>query len=201
MFESKALPGPQARPGRKPKSRTEPVSLGQELVSRGVTAGVASALVAEYPEEQIRRQLEHADFLAEAGGKEISNPGAYLAKAVRDDFAPPPGFEPKVVRDKRREAERIRERQRQEEARERKASERREQETQRRMDELWATLTEGEKQQLEKQALADADEETRAQYHAAQRGPHQRLLVVGIRKAYLRKLVEADLAGNAGLAE
>ena len=84
----------------------QPSPLEQELFARGVTAATARELLAEYSEERIRRQLEHADFLVETGAKEISNRGAYLAKAIRDDFAPPPGFESKAAREKRQEAQR-----------------------------------------------------------------------------------------------
>ena len=167
----------------------EPAPLERELLGQGVTATTAREFLAEFPEERIRRQLEHADFLVETGKKEISNRGAYLAKAIREDFAAPPGFEPKADREKRQEAERARELKKREEARSQKAQEQREQELMRQTKQLWETLTEEERRQLEAQALAYADEEQRIRYNEARPGPHRRLLMVPIREAYLRTLI------------
>ena len=93
------LPAPaEAKPAKAKPPEPEPTGLERELVERGVTRAVAADLVRDFPEERIRRQVEVLDWLQATKPKRIKDLGAYLAKAVRKDFAAPAGFEGKAER-------------------------------------------------------------------------------------------------------
>jgi hypothetical protein len=53
-------------------------------------------------------------------------------------------------------------------------------------------LTDDEKRQLDAQALADTDKESRRLYDEAPLGPPKRLLMVSIRMGYIRKIIGAN---------
>ena len=57
-----------------------------------MTGSVAADLVRDFPEDRIRRQIEVVDWLRETKPKRVKDVGAYLAEAIRKDFAPPAGF-------------------------------------------------------------------------------------------------------------
>ncbi|MGE5757009.1 MAG: hypothetical protein ACM35G_15065 [Planctomycetaceae bacterium] len=187
--------GPQVLEIEQPSPAPPPPSgltpLEEELINRGVTASTARKLVAEYPEERIRRQLEHADFLVETGAKEISNRGAYLAKAMREDFAPPPGFESQAVRAKRQEAEGAKRRREQQEARRRRAEQAREQAEQARILEYWNGLDPDEQRRLEAEALEQSEEPAASTYREmlGARNPLAPSALRCIREAHIRNLL------------
>jgi Replication initiator protein A len=80
-------------------------TLKDELVARGITAKIADNLVAAHPAEQIARQLDVFDWRKEQSeGEGLRNPGAWLVAAIEDDYAPPPAYEPKSVRDAKKAA-------------------------------------------------------------------------------------------------
>ena len=192
VLEIETTPAPpEPKPEPKPAPRPEPTQLELELINRGVTAATAREILAEYPEERIRRQLEHADFLVETGTREISNRGAYLAKAIRDDFAPPPGFEPKADREKRREAEETKRRKEQEEARRNMAEEARERAVQAEILKYWNDLSLDEQTKLEAEALDQAEAELVSSYRQMQvtRNPLAPMYLKRIREAHIRKLL------------
>jgi hypothetical protein len=173
---------------------SEPTPLERELISRGVTASTARELVDDYSQEHVTAQVEHFDWLSEHHPKKVKeNPGGYLAAAIRGDYAPPKGFKTKAERARENEAKEAKEKAEREAARQRQAEREREREVSR----LWASLTDKEKQQLDKQALDDADEETRHRYHQEPPGPAKRLLMVPIRESYLRKLIESERASGS----
>jgi len=182
---------PESKPEPKATPRPEPTPLELELINRGVTAAIAREILAEHPEERIRRQLEHADFLVETGTREISNRGAYLTKAIRDDFAPPPGFEPKADREKRREAEAAKRRQEQEEAQRHQAEEARERAVQVEILNYWNALSLDEQTKLEAEALDRAEEELVSSYRQMQatRNPLAPMYLKHIREIHIRKLI------------
>src|SRR5512135_188270 len=82
----------------KPEPGPEPTGLERELIARGVTRGVAAELVRDFPADQIEAQIERLDWLRETKPKRIKDLGAYLAEAVRKDFAAPAGFEGQAER-------------------------------------------------------------------------------------------------------
>ena len=104
-----ALEPPPAPPAPLPPAEApptavepEPTGLAAELVARGVSRAVAAELVREFPEERLRHQIEVVDWLRETKPKRIKDVGAYLAEAIRKDFAAPAGFQ---SRSERAEAE------------------------------------------------------------------------------------------------
>ena len=93
------LPAPaKAKPADTKPPEPEPTGLERELVERGVTRNVAADLVRDFPEDRIRRQVEVVDWLRETKPKRVKDLGAYLAEAIRKDFAPPAGFRSRAVR-------------------------------------------------------------------------------------------------------
>jgi replication initiator protein A len=84
------LPAPAKT--KRPPAEPEPTGLERELVDRGVTRIVAADLVRDFPADRIRRQVEVLDWLRETKPKKVKDVGAYLAEAIRTDYAPPAGF-------------------------------------------------------------------------------------------------------------
>ena len=76
----------------------EPTGLAAELVARGVSRATAAELVREFPEERLRHQIEVVDWLRETKPKRVKDVGAYLADAIRKDFASPAGFRSRAER-------------------------------------------------------------------------------------------------------
>ena len=99
-----ALEPPPAE-AKAPEVEPEPTGLERELVERGVTGSVAADLVRDFPEDRIKAQIEQVDWLRETKPKRIADVGAYLAKAVRQDFAAPAGFTSKAERAARETAQ------------------------------------------------------------------------------------------------
>ncbi|MBV8557739.1 MAG: replication initiator protein A, partial [Planctomycetaceae bacterium] len=93
----KLTPPAETKPPE-PEPEPEPTGLERELVERGVTRSVAAELVRDFPEDQIRRQVEVADWLRETKPKRVKDLGAYLAEAIRKDFAAPAGFRSQAER-------------------------------------------------------------------------------------------------------
>ena len=71
---------------------------------------------ATHPAERIRAQIEHTDWLRETKPKRVADVGAYLAEAIRKDFAAPAGFRSRAERAEAEAAARAR-REREAEAR------------------------------------------------------------------------------------
>jgi hypothetical protein len=179
---------PRARPepllpAQAPPTAVEPAPMGlaAELVARGVSRAVAAELVREFPEDRLRRQIEVVDWLRETKPKRVKDVGAYLAKAIREDYAVPAGFEGKAGRAARETAERAA-LDREVEAREARARER---DSEARIKAFLAALTPDERAALDTEALAGAAPADRAVYAAAA-APVRRLLLVGLRDALLR---------------
>jgi hypothetical protein len=81
-----------------PPPEPEPTGLERELVERGVTRAMAADLVRDFPADRIRRQVEVVDWLRETKPKRVKDLGAYLAEAIRKDFAAPAGFKSQAER-------------------------------------------------------------------------------------------------------
>ena len=100
------MPPTPSQPEPELKVNPEPTGLEKDLIDRGVSRGVAAELVRDVSEERIRAQIERADWLRETKPKRIKDLGAYLAKAIREDYAAPAGFEGRVERAARETAQR-----------------------------------------------------------------------------------------------
>ena len=176
------LPAPaEAKPAETKPPEPEPTGLERELVGRGVTQAMAADLVRNFPEDRLRRQVEVVDWLRETKPKRVKDVGAYLADAIRKDFAPPAGFRSRAERAEAETTARARQEQ-QELARQAKARER---EAGARIAGYWKGLTPDEQKRLEAEALAGADPETRAAIETAP-APVRRLHLIGLRDALIR---------------
>ncbi len=168
----------------RPEPEPEPTGLERELVDRGVTRSVAAELVRDVPADRITAQIEQLDWLRETKPKRIKDLGAYLADAIRKDFAPPAGFRSRAERAEAEATARARQEQ-QELARQAQARAR---EVESRIQTYWEDLPRERRAALDAEALAEADPADRAAYEAAT-GPARRLLQVGLREAHIRRLL------------
>ena len=178
----RALPEPEPEPAQ-PKS--EPTGLERELIDRGVTGSVAADLVRDFPEDRIRRQVEVMDWLRETKPKRIKDLGAYLAKAIREDYAAPAGFEGRAAR-AARETARCAALDQEAKVRQTKT---REQEERDRIQAYWEALPPERRAAFEAEALASAAPADRAAYAAATAPQVRRMLQAGLRDAHLRRLL------------
>jgi len=172
-------------PKPEPEPEPEPTGLEQELMDRGVTRGVAAELVRDVPAERIRRQVEVADWLRETKPQRVKDLGAYLAEAIRKDFAAPAGFKGQAERAAAEATARAQQDQR-EQARRATAREREERD---RVRAYWEALPPERRAALDAEALAGADPADRAAYAAATAPQVRRLLRAGLRDAHLRRLL------------
>jgi hypothetical protein len=168
VFLAKAKAGQDPVPVPAPAPR----GLEKELVARGVTAGTAAELATGYPPEQVAAKIEVYDWLMENKDKRLStNPAGYLVDSIRKDYAAPNGFEPAGQRAAKKQAAEQRKKKQAEDL----AAKRRQEEQDRtgrlaeraHIDDYLRELTPQEREALEKQALANADDKMR---EAAQAG-------------------------------
>jgi hypothetical protein len=175
----------EAPPAETQPPEPEPTGLERELVDRGVTRSVAAELVRDFPADRITAQLERLDWLRETKPKRVKDVGAYLADAIRKDFAPPAGFRSRAAR---AEAEATARAQQEQQEQARRATARAQAERDR-IQAYWEALPPERRAALEAEALAGADPADRAAYEAASAPPIRRLLQAGLRDAHLRRLL------------
>ncbi|MBV8381139.1 MAG: hypothetical protein JOZ63_00950 [Planctomycetaceae bacterium] len=187
-----ALEPPPAPPALLPPAQAPPTAvepeltgLAAELVARGVSRAVAVELERDFAEDRIRRQVEVVDWLRETKPQRVKDLGAYLAEAIRKDFAAPAGFKGQAER-AAAEATARAEQDQQEQARRATAREREERD---RVRAYWEALPPGRRAALDAEALAGADPADRAAYAAATAPQVRRLLRAGLRDAHLRRLL------------
>ena len=165
--------------------------LERELVLRGITLAVASELVAGYPEERIRAQMERLDWLTEKKPEKIDDPAAYLVGAIKNDYAAPKGFVSAAERQRRLEAKQAKAREAGEERRRQQEEAAREKAEQQAVDAYWSSLSKEEQEALQAKADADADPEALKLEH----GPFRRMGRHIRRTAYIRQfLASRELA-------
>jgi replication initiator protein A len=181
----KLTPPAEVKPAETKPAEPEPTGLEKDLIDRGVSRGVAAGLVRDFPADRITAQLERLDWLRETKPKRVKDLGAYLAKAIREDYAAPAGFEGKAARAAREATERAA-LDREVEAREAKAHAQAERD---RIRAYWEALPPERRAALDAEALAGADPADRAAYEAAAAPPVRRLLQAGLRDAHLRRLL------------
>jgi hypothetical protein len=173
------LPPAQAPPTA---AEPEPTGLAAELVARGVSRAVAAELARDFAEDRIRRQVEVVDWLRETKPKRVKDVGAYLAEAIRKDFAPPAGFRSQAERAEAEATARAQQEQ-QEQARQATARAR---EVEARIKAYRAGLTPEERERLDATALEQADPADRAAYEAATAPPVKKMLLTALRDALVR---------------
>jgi hypothetical protein len=159
--------------------------VGGEVVARGVSSAVAAELAREFAEDRIRRQVEVVDWLRETKPKRIKDVGAYLADAIRKDFAAPAGFKSRAERAEAEATARAQQEQ-QEQARRAKARAQAERD---RIQAYWEDLPRERRAALDAEALVGADPADRAAYEAAAAPPVRRMLQAGLRDAHIRRLL------------
>lgn len=72
-------------------------ALHEEMTSRGVHHLVATDLVAKHPSDRIRAKIEVFDWLLGHSDQHVMrNPAGYLVASIRDDYADPEDFVPKM---------------------------------------------------------------------------------------------------------
>ncbi|MBV8233804.1 MAG: hypothetical protein JO329_27820, partial [Planctomycetaceae bacterium] len=180
------LPAPaETKPAETKPAEPESTGLERELVERGVTQAVAAELVRDVPADRIRRQVEVVDWLRQTKPKRIKDLGAYLAQAIRQDFAPPAGFKGRAER-AAAEATARAEQDRQEQARRATARAQAERD---RVQAYWEALPPERRAALDAAALDQADPADRAAYEAATAPPLRRMFQAGLRDAHIRRLL------------
>ncbi|MBV8233973.1 MAG: hypothetical protein JO329_28680, partial [Planctomycetaceae bacterium] len=177
-----ALFEPKPKPKPEPEPAPEPTGLEKELVDRGVTRSVAAELVRDFPADRIRHQVEVVDWLRQTQPKRVKDLGAYLAEAIRKDFAPPAGFRSRAER-AAAEATARAERDRQEQARRATARAQAEQD---RIWAYWEALPPEQRTALDAEALAGAAPADREEYEAAVPSV-RRMLRTAFRAALIRQ--------------
>ena len=181
----KRTPPAEAKPAETKLPEPEPTGLEKELAGRGVTPGIAADLVRDFPADRIRRQVEVVDWLRETKPKRVKDVGAYLADAIRKDFAAPAGFRGRAARAEAEATARA-EQDRQEQARQATARAQAERD---RVRAYWEALPAERRAALDAAALADADPTDRTAYETAPAPPVKKMLRAGLRDAHLRRLL------------
>lgn len=176
-----------------PEPELEPTSLERELIDRGVTRCVAAELVRDFPEELIRAKVDQVDWLQETKPKKVADAGAYLAEAIRKDYAPPAGFLSKAERAEAEATARTQQ-ERREQAR---RTEARRQEEQARIASYWQGLTPEQRARLDAEALEQADPSLRAELEGEKPSRMRRMFMTAIREDHIRHLLEL-LTATAG---
>jgi hypothetical protein len=145
---------PAAEPAA-PQTDSAPPPLAAELISRGVTAKTAAALVSQHPAEIIQLKIDVFDWLVGRQDKRVGkSPAGYLVKSINDDYAAPKGFLSKAERQQREAARQAKDRTAAEDCRRRQAQAARERVERQAILAYWESLT--PPQQAELQAAADA---------------------------------------------
>ncbi len=175
-------------------SPPEPSPLEAELIGRGVTPGVAAALVRDQGEEKVRAQGEILDwYLAKKPGK-IADPAAWLVSAIKSPggHAVPKGFVSKAERERQAEAKRQAAAEASEARRRKREQEAEEKAERKRAAEYWASLTAEEREAVDAASLASADRATLE----AETGPFKEALRRARREEYIRRLLAARGRGE-----
>jgi hypothetical protein len=166
-----------------------PSGLEAELVAHGVSAGTARELVRSHPEERISAQIEQTLWLKKSGRRKIADLGAFLTKAVRDDYARPAGFVSAAEKAAQQRAASERRKLEAAEARRRRDLEKKAAEEKQRIADYWDGLDDVEKEALKAEALAACEPEIARDY-LEQKRKHSRIAETffrfGIREPFIR---------------
>jgi hypothetical protein len=162
-----------------------PPPLEAELIGRGITPGVAAALVRDHGEEMVRTQGEILDwYLAKKPGK-VEDPAAWLVSAIKSPtgHATPKGFVSKAERDQQAEAKRQATARAAEERRRKRAEAAEEKAEMKRAAEYWASLTSEGRAEVDAASMAEADPASLG----AEAGPLKGAMQRARREEYIRR--------------
>ena len=182
-FVRKLPPPAETKSAETKPPEPEPTGLEKELVERGVTRSVVAELVRDFPADRIRHQIEVVDWLRETKPKRIKDLGAYLADAIRKDFAAPAGFKSRAERAEAEATARA-EQDQQEQARQARARAQAERD---RIQAYRAALTPDERERLDAEALAEATPADRTAYETATAPPVKKMFLTALRDALIRR--------------
>jgi hypothetical protein len=186
---------PFAADSRPLLANPEPSPLEAELIGRGVTPRVAAALVRDHGEEKIRAQGEILDwYLAKKPGQ-IADPAAWLVSAIKSatGHAAPKGFISKAEQQRRAESKRQAAVQAAEDRRRKREQAAEEKAEIKRVADYWASLTAGERAEVDAASIAAADLASLD----AEAGPLKGAVQRARREEYIRRLL-ADGGRNGG---
>lgn len=156
-----AIPIPIARPEHPPELVSPSVAdvdspVIQQLIARGITPATARTLATGFSAEAIAGKVEVFDWLVARKDKRAGkNPPGYLADSIRNDYSPPSGFRAKAeIEAKKRQRRQADQEQiaKQAGALSRAARERQEKAV---VDAYLEGLTQQQRDQLEREAVAD----------------------------------------------
>ena len=147
----------------------------------------------DYPEENIRGQIERVDWLLEKKPEKITEPAAYLVQAIKNDYATPKGFISLAERQRRVEAKQAREREEAEERHRKQQEEARERTLRQAINTHWASLSPEQQAALDAASRAQADPDTLAMETGPMKASFQRLR----RDQYIRQLLTSRHAQPA----
>lgn len=159
-------------------------SLIGELVARGVSRGVAEALLKQHGEKSVADKLEVFDYLRAANSPMVAkNPAGFLRSSIEKDFAPPTGYITRAERQRLKEEQAAAEQSRRElEA----ALSKQDQEREAAFQSLWSSLSETDKETLEAQVLITLNTFARNQYRkekdSGKIGPGHHAVRAGVQK-------------------
>ena len=192
------LGDPEPPPTASAKAATspepEPTGLERELVSRGVTRGVAAALVATYPEE--RSGADRAVGLAPGDEAEAGQGPRCLSRRGHPGGLRAAGRlrEPGGSRSKGGDRTAQQEQARQAKVREQEVQAR-EKAIQQQIAAYWAALSAEQQAEIEAAALAEAPPEQRQVYEAARLPSFRRTYLQTLRQEHLRRLLDLPVSG------
>lgn len=159
-------------------------TLEQRLNGHGVTPKITAELIRDYPAERIEAKVDLLEWLEEYKAGYVKEPGAWLVRAIRDDYAPPKGYMSKTEREvQRKSADQARKQS--EEERQRAADEKSRQRAEAdAVDAYWRRLTPDEQAALEDKAL-----KTMPCDPSVLNSPLKRSYLKTIRESYMRTLL------------
>ena len=182
--EPAVLPGTARKP-RKPAKAAALPPMAAELVDRGVTPERAGELAKLYP-ERIERQLEVLDWYASTRPGKITDPAAYLVKAIERNNAKPKGFKSRAERECQRQAQQAEDDRLAASRRADREAEAREQRIKARVAAHRQTLSPEQLAQVEAEAIAAASDEFRESLES----PAMRLF----RQTLITRIIDEHLA-------
>ena len=162
--------------------------LEEELISRGVTPSTSAELVATFPAECIKAQIETFDWLVEKKDKRVSkSPGGYLADSIRKGYTAPKGFESRTDRTRRLEAEQE-QRRKTDEAKRRAEAEQQacEEAEQARIQAYWDARSPAEQEALKAEALSQTNPFFQSQYRRNENNPE-------LAERYLKMILDTHI--------
>ncbi|MEW4570710.1 replication initiator protein A [Tautonia sp. JC769] len=161
--------------------------LSRPLIDQGVTPRVAADLVRTVPADRIEAKLDLLQWLQEHKPGHVKEAGAWLVRAIRDDYAPPKGYRPKAARDLDDQAARQEQATLDDARRHAADARRRRQAEAEAIDAYWSGLSPDAQAALDAQALKAMPPEP-----GILRSPLKRSYLKTVREAHIRALLFGD---------